>query len=103
MEEEEEEDDDDDKLPRGEVEVVMERLGIFCDPNGDKFPERLGSDDISGLFEAEEVTLEEVREAFDVFDENSDGFIDANELGKVLYKLGFTQVKEMQCQRMIAA
>lgn len=95
--------EDDDKLPRGEVEVVMERLGIFCDPNGDKIPERLGSDDISALFEAGEVTLEEVREAFDVFDENSDGFIDANELGKVLYKLGLTQVKEMQCQRMIAA
>lgn len=98
-----EDDDGGEKLTRGEVEVVMERLGIFCDPNGEKIPEGLGSDDISALFEAEEVTSEEVREAFDVFDENSDGFIDANELGKVLYKLGLTQVKEMQCQRMIAA
>ncbi|PSR89667.1 Calcium-binding protein CML30 [Actinidia chinensis var. chinensis] len=91
-----------DKLLRGEVEVVMGRLGIMYDPNGDEVGEGLGKDEIEGLLEEEGMGLEEVREAFGVFDENCDGFIDANELEKVVCALGFKEVSQDKCQRMIA-
>ncbi|PSR89668.1 Calcium-binding protein [Actinidia chinensis var. chinensis] len=91
-----------DKLLRGEVEVVMGRLGIMYDPNGDEIGEGLGKDEIEGLLEEEGMGLEEVREAFGLFDENCDGFIDAKELEKVVCALGFNEVSQDKCQRMIA-
>ncbi|KAH7851537.1 hypothetical protein Vadar_013049 [Vaccinium darrowii] len=90
-------------IVRGEVEVVMEKLGFFYDPSGDEIKENLGSDDITDLFDEKEVRLEEVKEAFDVFDENSDGFIDGNELEKVLCKLGFEGFSGEDCEGMIGA
>ncbi|KAK8511755.1 hypothetical protein V6N13_029346 [Hibiscus sabdariffa] len=57
---------------------------------------------IEGLFEEEEPSLMEVKEAFDVFDENKDGFIDAKELRNALFSWGFIkEVSEDDCQRMI--
>ncbi|KAK9278798.1 hypothetical protein L1049_028377 [Liquidambar formosana] len=79
----------------------MEKLGISCDPNGDKLQERLGSNEVANLFEEEEPSLEEVKEAFEIFDENSDGFIDAKELKKVICTLGFMVVSDVECERMI--
>ncbi|KAE8730865.1 putative calcium-binding protein CML30 [Hibiscus syriacus] len=67
-----------------------------------KVIEKEGMADIGGLFEEEEPSLMEVKEAFDVFDENKDGFIDADELRNALFSLGF--IKEAQgddCERMI--
>ncbi|KAF3438163.1 hypothetical protein FNV43_RR20919 [Rhamnella rubrinervis] len=47
---------------------------------------------------------EEVREAFDVFDENNDGFIDGEEITKVVQGLGFMEAaSEEECKRMIKA
>ncbi|KAK8537589.1 hypothetical protein V6N13_096595 [Hibiscus sabdariffa] len=44
----------------------------------------------------------EVKEAFDVLDENNDGFIDADELRNALLSLGFIkESEEDDCQRMI--
>ena len=77
-----------DNLLGGELEVVMGKLGISYDPNGDDIGERVGKEDIEGLLEEEKMGLEYVREAFGVFDENCDGFIDANELEKVVCALG---------------
>ncbi|XVF54331.1 hypothetical protein PTKIN_Ptkin05aG0172600 [Pterospermum kingtungense] len=66
------------------------------------YEENLAADKIGGLFEEEGPSLEEVKEAFDVFDENKDGFIDAKELWHVLVSLGFsTEVSEEDCKRMI--
>ncbi|XP_057949338.1 probable calcium-binding protein CML46 [Malania oleifera] len=91
-------------LCRGELEVVMERLGMCCDPDGGELQESFGAVEAAELFEEEEPTLEEVKEAFDVFDENRDGFIDASELQRVASCLG---VKEglgvEECRRMISA
>lgn len=56
---------------------------------------------IGGVFEEEAPSVEEVKEAFDIFDENKDGFIDANELGHVLLSLGFIQATGEDCKRMI--
>lgn len=58
--------------------------------------------EIEGLFE-EELSLGEVKEAFDLFDENGDGFIDAEDLKKVLCGMGFAVASEVdQCRRMIS-
>lgn len=44
----------------------------------------------------------EIKEAFDVFDVNGDGFIDVEELQRVMCVLGFKEGKEIQnCERMI--
>ncbi|KAF7129813.1 hypothetical protein RHSIM_Rhsim10G0037300 [Rhododendron simsii] len=87
---------------RGDVGVVMERLGIFCQSGDGKLPERLDPDEISNLFEEKEPSLDEVKGAFDVFDENSDGFIDSRELQRVLGVLGFKEAGEVEnCRRMI--
>ncbi|XP_043704856.1 probable calcium-binding protein CML46 isoform X2 [Telopea speciosissima] len=94
---------DDGKLCRG-VEMVMEKLGISCDPDGEKLQERLGLDGLSLLFEEKEPTSEELKEAFEVFDENRDGYIDAEELRRVLCDLGFMEGLELEeCKRMIAS
>ncbi|KAF8378692.1 hypothetical protein HHK36_030041 [Tetracentron sinense] len=92
------------KICREDVEIIMERLGLFCNPDGEKLQEKLGLDELSVLFEEKEPSLEEVKEAFDVFDENRDGFIDARELQRVLCSLGFREASELEeCKSMIGA
>lgn len=86
---------DDNKLSMGEVKMVMEKLG------NENYEERLDSHEIARLFEEDQPSPEELKEAFDMFDENSDGFIDAGELGKVLCTLGLMEPLEVECQRMI--
>ncbi|KAG1334454.1 putative calcium-binding protein CML45 [Cocos nucifera] len=89
-------------LSREDVEIVMRRMRLCCSQEDDRL-ECMGSDEISSLFE-EEPSLEEVKEAFRVFDENSDGFIDAVELQRILSKLGFREGSDFDsCKRMIAA
>ncbi|KAJ0100017.1 hypothetical protein Patl1_21893 [Pistacia atlantica] len=95
-------DRDDGSLLREEVEMVMEELTLFCGPGGEELPEKIGSREVSGLFEEKEPSLEEVKEAFDVYDQNKDGFIDARELQRVLRVLGFKEGFELEnCRKMI--
>ncbi|KAM0055462.1 putative EF-hand domain-containing protein [Helianthus debilis subsp. tardiflorus] len=85
-----------------EVEMVMGNLGIFCNFKGADFPKRINSDDLFNMFEQEHPRLDEVKEAFDVFDENKDGYIDARELKRVLSALGLTGKVDMDdCKKMI--
>lgn len=71
-------------------------------------------DDSKGLYErlieeGEEYLLEKnemmskelVKEAFRLFDENQDGFIDENELKNVLSLLGYHECTKMECRKMI--
>ncbi|XP_057471804.1 probable calcium-binding protein CML46 [Actinidia eriantha] len=96
--------EEDGDLCKEDVEEVMTRLGIFRHPESEKLQERLGSEDILSLFEEKEPGLDEVKEAFDVFDENRDGFLDAGELQRVLYNLGFKDGLDIEkCRRMIDA
>ncbi|XP_075660522.1 putative calcium-binding protein CML47 [Castanea sativa] len=96
------EEGDENKLSVGEVKIVMEKIGTLCDdhPDAENYEEGMGPDEIAGLFE-EEPSPEEVKEAFDIFDENNDGFIDAGELGRVLCSLGLMEPLEVECQKMI--
>ncbi|GMJ00008.1 hypothetical protein HRI_003670000 [Hibiscus trionum] len=62
----------------------------------------VGAAGIGGLFEEEEPSLMEAKDAFDVFDEKKDGFIDAEELRNALVSLGFVkEAEEDECEKMI--
>ncbi|KAL3528394.1 hypothetical protein ACH5RR_007716 [Cinchona calisaya] len=92
------------KLIKGDVQIVMEKLGISWDSNGNELQERLlGLGEISTLFDEIEPSLEEVKEAFDIFDDNKDGYIDAKDLEKILCALGYVEISQLECQRMIMA
>ncbi|KAK9276903.1 hypothetical protein L1049_006440 [Liquidambar formosana] len=92
----------DGKLSKGEIGMVMDRLGIVYDPDGNEIQERFIEDGFSVVFEEEEPNLEELKEAFDVLDKNRDGFIDAKELQTVLGCLGLQEGSQLQeCTRMI--
>ncbi|XVF43134.1 hypothetical protein PTKIN_Ptkin02bG0016100 [Pterospermum kingtungense] len=87
-------------LSEGDIKVVMERLGIAYELESNKL---MVEADLGETFDEEEPSLEEIKEAFDVFDENKDGFIDAIELQRVLSCLGVEErlVQLEECRRMI--
>lgn len=89
------------KLSIEDVKTMMEALDREHDCNNEN--NNLGlSAEIEGLFE-EEVSLGEVKEAFDLFDENGDGFIDAEELKKVLCAMGFIVASGIdECKKMVS-
>ncbi|KAF2298861.1 hypothetical protein GH714_028378 [Hevea brasiliensis] len=60
------------------MKMVMDRLGIQQCDSDDDLQERYDARELSRLFEEHEPSLEEVKDAFDIFDENKDGFIDAD-------------------------
>ncbi|KAL0450538.1 UNVERIFIED_CONTAM: putative calcium-binding protein CML46 [Sesamum latifolium] len=99
---------DDQSVCRGEVEMILRSLGMLSD-DGDQagaklIPASLDANDLFNMFEERTPSLDEVKEAFDVFDSNRDGFIDAKELQKVLSALGLKEGSEMEnCRRMIGA
>lgn len=92
----------DESVCRGEMELVLKSLGISCNPDEEKLPARVDPTDIFQLFEEKNPGLDEVKEAFDVFDGNKDGFIEAKDLQMVLCALGFKEGSEMEnCRSMI--
>ncbi|XP_030495486.2 probable calcium-binding protein CML45 [Cannabis sativa] len=85
---------EDTKMYLGDVKrIMMEELELLESSDGGETEE--GDDG------GEEVKWEELREAFGVFDENRDGFIDAKEVKKVLFELGIMEPSEAECQAMI--
>ncbi|KAI3463965.1 hypothetical protein Pfo_020628 [Paulownia fortunei] len=86
-------------VSREDVEIVMEKLGLY---EGLRPQEPVqDSIEIGNMFDGTEPSLDEVREAFGLFDVNKDGFIDAEELKKVMSSIGLTGFSEQECQRMI--
>ena len=85
--------------------MVVRNLGMQFETDADEMIVKEG--ELEGVFEEEEPSLEEIREAFEVFDENRDGFIDAEELSRVLSGLGFITQSEddneavSKCENMI--
>ncbi|CAI9266782.1 unnamed protein product [Lactuca saligna] len=88
-----------DKLLEVDVGIIMERLGMVSDDEDIKIITSV--EEITSLFHENEPTLDELKEAFGVFDTNNDGFIDANELQLVLSKSGCSCISESECRRMI--
>lgn len=93
--------EDREKISWQEVKMVMQRLGIFC--TSPVSEEMVGAQEIEQVFEEQEPSLGEVKDAFDVFDKDRDGFIDAVELRDVLWALGLREVSEVDCKRLISA
>ncbi|RZC60866.1 hypothetical protein C5167_022619 [Papaver somniferum] len=99
-------DDSAGELYVGDVEMVMKNLGlgVFCNHFDAKqlHDQRLNSVEFSNLFDEDEPSLTELKKAFDMFDQNKDGFIDERELQDVLFKLGFKEGHDIkECERMI--
>ena len=82
--------------------MVMRSLGLLTDSESEGLQKRYSSEELSKLFEEKEPSLEEVKQAFDVFDENRDGFLDPIDLKRVLTVLGLEQGSNLEnCRRMI--
>ncbi|CAN4086326.1 unnamed protein product [Withania somnifera] len=95
---------DNEELMKEDVEVViMNKLMSFCDSYVDEVEGRTELAEVSCLFEEVEPSFEEIKEAFDVFDENRDGYIDASELMKLIWRMGFFQISMQDCKKMIMA
>ncbi|KAK1410169.1 hypothetical protein QVD17_36704 [Tagetes erecta] len=93
-----------DSLRGDDLKLLMANFGLFSHPDSEKLPEVLNSEDIFNVFEDDEPRLDEVKEAFDAFDENRDGFIDAWELHRVMFVLGLKERIDMEdCRKMIGA
>ncbi|XP_026428557.1 calmodulin-like protein 6 [Papaver somniferum] len=60
-------------------------------------------EDTLSLLEEEDATVEELEEAFRVFDKNREGYIDARKLQVIMCKLGFKEGEKLEdCERMIS-
>ncbi|KAJ3675269.1 hypothetical protein LUZ60_004311 [Juncus effusus] len=86
-------------LKREEIESIVNQIGLSLNTDSEQMEEET----IQILFEENEPSLEEAKEAFYVFDENRDGFIDAEELQRVLSKMGFVEegLEVPECEKMI--
>ncbi|KAL2254045.1 UNVERIFIED_CONTAM: putative calcium-binding protein CML46 [Sesamum indicum] len=91
-------------VSRDDVEVVMEKLGLLRGQRAEEQITMLSEcslESVVNVFDGVEPSLGELREAFEVFDENSDGFIDGGELRRVMSCIGLTGFSEEECRRMI--
>ncbi|KAK1551590.1 hypothetical protein Q3G72_000908 [Acer saccharum] len=91
-------DDDEIKLSNEDIEFVMGRLGFTTDHSEFEGDDVFGEKELTKLFEEKEPSLEEVKQAFDVFDVNKDGFIDETELQRVLCCLGLISSSDQNSQ-----
>ncbi|MQM18778.1 hypothetical protein Taro_051772 [Colocasia esculenta] len=95
------------------IKIVMDRLGLWVTSEEEDDQNWVGGEcgecrlvgAVSCLLEEKEASLEELGEAFSVFDQNGDGFITPVELGRVLQALGFGEgcVVFQDCVLMIRA
>lgn len=82
----------------------MEKLGLLRGQRAEEQITMLSEcslESVVNVFDGVEPSLGELREAFEVFDENSDGFIDGGELRRVMSCIGLTGFSEEECRRMI--
>ncbi|KAJ3677388.1 hypothetical protein LUZ60_003112 [Juncus effusus] len=90
------------ELYKDDLELVMQKMGMTDDQTRDQVKEKMAFEELSDIFEEKEPSLEEVKEAFSVFDKNSDGFVDASDLQRILSELGFrSEIEFDECREMI--
>ncbi|KAJ4793584.1 hypothetical protein LUZ62_044830 [Rhynchospora pubera] len=90
------------RINKEEVGFIMSNVGISLSEEGDQLTDYMSHEEFSTLFDQIEPGLHEVKEAFSIFDQNKDGFIDAKELQTVLINLGLREGTDLDiCQSMI--
>nr|GMC69665.1 probable calcium-binding protein CML30 [Ipomoea batatas] len=86
--------------------------GVECRENNDDelfvvdglINTRVCLEEVSHLFDENEPSFEEIKETFDMFDEDGDGYIDEKDLGKLLFRImGFCEFSQQDCRGMIKA
>lgn len=99
------------ELSHHDIKVIMGRLGLLgpreevvdVDVDGGGGECRL-VEQVDALLEEKKASLDELKEAFCVFDRNEDGFISPGELWCVMRRLGLQEgLKLEDCERMIRA
>jgi calmodulin len=97
--------DDEMGLTHEDVEVVVRSIGLSFDRESSVAGDATGSEYcMHRLFDEDEPSLHEVRQAFLVFDENEDGYLDASDLQRVFQRLGLGRgvVGLGECEKAIA-
>ncbi|XP_022939128.1 probable calcium-binding protein CML45 [Cucurbita moschata] len=99
----EQRDEGGERVSREEMKWVMGELGLSSEEETEEsLPGFASMEEMCRIFDQTAASAAEVKEAFDVFDVNSDGFIDGDELQRVLCVLGFKEGEAIQnCRRMI--
>lgn len=98
-----ENEDDDINVMRSDAEIAMKNMGLNFDIENSIVLKTISSEYISMLFDHDEPSLQEVKMAFLVFDENNDGYIDASDLRRVLHNIGLGEQAGIgECEQMIA-
>ncbi|TVU23141.1 hypothetical protein EJB05_30252, partial [Eragrostis curvula] len=95
--------DDGMELTHEDITTVMRNIGLNFDQESSMACEFIGSDYIPRIFDDDEPSLHEVKQAFLVFDDNKDGYLDASDLQRVFQSLGLREgVGLDECEQMIA-
>jgi calmodulin len=88
-----------------DIEIVVRSIGLGFDRESSVAGDATGSEYcMHRLFDEDEPSLHEVRQAFLVFDENEDGYLDASDLQRVFQRLGLGRgvVGLGECEKAIA-
>lgn len=86
---------------RADIKTSVEEVKAIID-DSEALYECLIEEGEEYLLEKNEMMGKEiVKEAFRLFDENQDGFIDENELKHVLSLLGYDECTKMECRKMV--
>lgn len=85
------------------MSLAMESICLPTTKEGEQMKDCMGYEDFNALFQESEPSLDEVKEAFSVFDQNRDGSVDARDLQSVLVNLGLREGTNLEaCEQMIA-
>jgi calmodulin len=79
------------RINSDELMPAMETIGQPTTKGGAQIRDCMGYEVFNALFQESEPSLDEVKEAFSVFDQNKDGLVNARDLKGVLTNLGITE------------